>query len=177
VLLEQRQGVAIRSIVRHMRVPLLVGTLLAMTTMGTAQAHDCHETVNPAANPAVGDNGYPDDPFHGDAVPGGSSTTPGTTVNGPINPDGFYLVRGYLFSDNTPILYPGPPTGYGEGPYFWPTTTIKYTEWGRSDIRITDNIGGPRSAITYHVSAPGDLYVENSKDNNGKFCGVPPPPF
>jgi hypothetical protein len=144
-----------------------------MTTMvGTAQAHYCHETVNPAAKPAVGDNGFPDDPFNGDAVPGGKSTTPGTTVNGPINPDGFYLVSGTIFSDNTPIAYPGAGGGYD-----WPVTTIKYTEWGKKDIRIDDSIGGPKSAITYHVWAPGDLYVERSKDDAGIFCGVPPPPF
>ena len=67
----------------------------------------CHETVNPAGNPAVGDNGFPDDPFGGDAVPGGKSTSPGTKGNGPINSDGFYLVSGNLFSDTTPIAVPG----------------------------------------------------------------------
>ena len=44
----------------------------------------CHETVNPAGNPAVGDNGFPNDPFGGDAVPGGKDTTPGNKGNGPI---------------------------------------------------------------------------------------------
>ena len=63
--------------------------------------------TNPAANPAVGDNGFPGDPFGGDAVPGGTSTSPGTRGNGPINGDGFYLVNGLLFSDTTPIAYPG----------------------------------------------------------------------
>ncbi len=137
---------------------------------GTAQAHFCQETINPAANPAVGDNGFPDDPFGGDAVPGGASTTPGTTTNGPINSDGFYLVNGLIFSDDTPIAYPG-------GGSLWPTTAIKYTEWGSNSVRVTSTIGGPNSAIVYHIQAPGDLYVERSKSNDGIFCGVPPPPF
>lgn len=136
-----------------------------------ASAHFCHETVNPAANPAVGDNGFPDDPFGGDAVPGGTSTTPGTNGNGPINPDGFYLVNGRLFSDTTVIDFPGPGV-------VWPTTTVKYTEWGKSEIKITTQIGGPKSAIEYHIQAPGDLFVEAPKGAPGAvFCGVPPPPF
>jgi hypothetical protein len=161
------------SIFRLWRLPLLVAVcaLAALSTgAGTAKAHFCHETVNPAANPAVGDNGFPDDPFGGDAVPGGTTTTPGTTTNGPINPDGFYLVNGLIFSDDTPIAYPG-------GGFFWPTTAIKYTEWGNNNIRVTSNIGGPNSAILYHIQAPGDLYVERPKSNDGIFCGVPPPPF
>jgi len=151
---------------------------MLLTTVGVvaagvtpASAHLCHETINPAGNPAVGDNGFPDDPYGGDAVPGGTSTKPGTNGNGPINSDGFYLVNGDLFSDTTVIDYPGPGT-------FWPLTTIKYTEWGRSDIRITSSIGGPGSEIQYHVQAPGDLYAEAPKGSTGAiFCGVPPPPF
>jgi hypothetical protein len=136
-----------------------------------ASAHFCHETINPAANPAVGDNGFPDDPFGCDAVPGGTSTSPGVNGNGPINPDGFYLVNGRLFSDTTVIDFPGSGVE-------WPTTTVKYTEWGRSDIRITSSIGGPNSAIVYHIQAPGDLFVEAPKGSPGAvFCGVPPPPF
>jgi hypothetical protein len=136
-----------------------------------ASAHFCHETVNPAANPAVGDNGFPDDPFGGDAVPGGTSTSPGTNGNGPINSDGFYLVNGRIFSDTTPIAYPG-------GGFNWPTTAIKYTEWGNSQIKISDQIGGPNSAIVYHIQAPGDLYVEAPAGSPGAvFCGVPPPQF
>jgi hypothetical protein len=132
----------------------------------------CHETVNPAGNPAVGDNGFPNDPFGGDAVPGGTSTSPGTNGHGPINSDGFYLVGGLLFSDTTPIKFPG-------GGFVWPAdTTIKYTEWGNSNIKITSSIGGPNSVIEYHVQAPGDLYVGAPKgDPSAIFCGVPPPPF
>lgn len=132
----------------------------------------CHETVNPAGNPAVGDNGHPDDPFGGDAVPGGKSTTPGNQGNGPINSDGFYLVGGLLFSDTEPIPFPG-------GGFDWPdNTTIKYTERGNPEIKITDQIGGPNSAILYHVQAPGDLYVNAPQgDEDAVFCGVPPPPF
>jgi hypothetical protein len=154
-------------------VGLATGTTDTTTTTTTPPppSGDCHETVNPAANPAVGDNGHPNDPFGGDAVPGGNSTSPGTTTNGPINPDGFYLVGGLLFSDTEPIPFPG-------GGFVWPAnTTIKYTEWGNPNIRITDNIGGPNSAILYHVQAPGDLFVNAPQgDPDAVFCGVPPPP-
>jgi hypothetical protein len=144
-----------------------VGIIVPCVPLGA-----CHETVNPAGNPAVGDNGFPDDPFGGDAVPGGTSTKPGTNGNGPINPDGFYLVGGLLFSDTTPIPYPG-------GGFVWPAnTTVKYTEWGNSNIRITSRIGGPNSVIEWHVQAPGDMYANAPKGAAGAiFCGVPPPPF
>jgi hypothetical protein len=162
---------------RRLRVARMAAcaALAATGVMGVqgspAGAHDCHETINPAGNPAVGDNGFPDDPYDGDAVPGGTSTKPGTNGNGPINSDGFYLVNGKLFSDTTVIDYPGAGVA-------WPAdTTIKYTEWGNPTIRITSSIGGPNSEIQYHVQAPGDLYVEAPKGSPGaKFCGVPPPP-
>ncbi|HZP27477.1 MAG TPA: hypothetical protein VFC99_00880 [Acidimicrobiia bacterium] len=160
---------------RIWRSLLVVGLTTAgflAVSAAPASAHFCHETVNPAGNPAVGDNGFPGDPFGGDAVPGGKSTSPGTAGNGPINSDGFYLVSGRLFSDTTPIPYPG-------GGFVWPlNTTIKYTQWGNSSISITSTIGGPNSAIKYHVQAPGDLYVEAPAGSPGAiFCGVPPPPF
>jgi hypothetical protein len=148
---------------------LTTGVVLAYGT-SPASAHFCHETVNPAANPAVGDNGFPDDPFGGDAVPGGTSTSPGTNGNGPINPDGFYLVNGRLFSDTQPIPFPG-------GGLDWPTTTVKYTEWGNPEIKVT-SFAGPNSAIVYQIQAPGDLYVEAPAGSpNAVFCGVPPPRF
>jgi hypothetical protein len=131
----------------------------------TARAHFCVETVNPHGNPAVGNNAVGED-----AVPGGTSTSPGTQGNGPINSDGFYEVFGLLFSDDTAIPFPG-------GGLFWPETKIKYTEWGNDEIRVTSNIGGPNSVILYHIQAPGDLYIEASKSAGGTFCGVPPPPF
>src|SRR6478609_4166440 len=124
----------------------------------------CHETVNPAGNPAVGDNGFPNDPFGGDAVPGGKSTSPGVKGNGPINSDGFYLVSGRLFSDTTVIDYPGAGVE-------WPAnTTIKYTERGNPEIKI-DKMAGPNSVIQYHVWAPGDLFVEAPQgDPAATFC-------
>ena len=78
---------------------------------------------NPAGKPGSNtSNGFPDDPFGGHAVPGGKSTSPGTNGNGPINSDGFYLVSGNLFSDTTPIAFPG-------GGDVWPeNTTVKYTQ-------------------------------------------------
>ena len=132
----------------------------------------CWETVNPSGNPAVGDNGHPDDIFGGDAVPGGTSTTPGNKGNGPINGDGFYLVSGNLFTDTTVIDFPGPGTA-------WPTnTTIKYTERGNGTPIKIDTMAGPNSVIEYHVWAPGDLYAGAPKGATGAvFCGVPPPPF
>ena len=131
----------------------------------------CHETVNPAGNPGVGDNGHPDDPFGGDAVPGGRHTTPGNKGNGPINSDGFYLVGGLLFSDTTPIAYPG-------GGFVWPVnTTVKYTERGNPNIKIS-SMAGPHSVIEFQIQAPGDLYANAPKGSAGAiFCGVPPPPF
>ncbi len=146
------------------------------TTTTPPPSGDCHETVNPAGNPEVGDNGHPDDPFGGDAVPGGKSTSPGTGGNGPINPDGFYLVSGLLFSDTTAIPYSLAPGGSGD---VWPeNTTIKYTERGNPNIVITTHIGGPNSVIEFHVQAPGDLYVNAPMGADGAvFCGVPPPPF
>ena len=148
------------------------------TTTTTTPEGDCHETVNPAGNPAVGDNGHPDDPYGGDAVPGGTSTKPGTNGNGPSNSDGFYLVGGLLFSDTTAIPYFLAP-GDQQGAIVWPAnTTIKYTEWGNPNIKITDQIGGPNSEIQYHVQAPGDLFVNAPMGAAGAiFCGVPPPPF
>ncbi len=151
-------------------------TTTTTTTTNPPPAGSCHETVNPAGNPAVGDNGFPDDPYGGDAVPGGKSTSPGTRGNGPINSDGFYLVGGLLFSDTTPIPYSLAPGGSGVA---WPAnTTIKYTERGNPEIVITDQIGGPKSEIKFHVQAPGDLYVNAPMGAAGAvFCGVPPPPF
>ena len=61
----------------------------------------------------------------------------------------------------------------------WPDdTTIKYTERGNPEIKITSQIGGPNSVIEFHVQAPGDLYVNAPQGAPGAvFCGVPPPPF
>ena len=134
-------------------------------------AGSCWETVNPAGNPAVGDNGHPDDPFGGDAVPGGKHTSPGTRGNGPINSDGFYLVGGLIFSDTTPIPYPG-------GGFVWPAnTTVKYTERGNPNIKIS-SMAGPHSVITWQIQAPGDMYAKAPMGHpDAIFCGVPPPPF
>ena len=151
-------------------------TTTTTTTVPPPPPGNCHETVNPAGNPAVGDNGFPNDPFGGDAVPGGKSTTPGNQGNGPINSDGFYLVSGLLFSDTMAIPFSLAPGGSGTA---WPAnTTIKYVEWGNPNIKITSAIGGPNSVIMYMVQAPGDLYVNAPMGAAGAvFCGVPPPPF
>jgi hypothetical protein len=132
----------------------------------------CHETVNPAGNPDVGFNGFPNDPFGGAAVPGGKDTSPGTNGNGPVNSDGFYLVGGLLFVGTTPLPFPG-------GGFVWPdNTTIKYTQWGNPNIKISTNIGGPGSVIEFHIQGPDDLYAGAPKGSPGAiFCGVPPPPF
>jgi hypothetical protein len=152
-------------------VAALASVGFVVVSSSSAYANYCYETVNPAGNPAVGDNGVPGSLFNGDAVPGGKHTSPGINGNGPINSDGFYVVFGFIFSDTTRIAYPG-------GGYFWPVTTIKYTQWGNNSIKITSTIGGPNSAIQYHVQAPGDLYVNAAQGHPGAiFCGVPPPPF
>jgi hypothetical protein len=164
------------SILRPWRMPMVVLVLAASVLaagVGQAQANFCIETVNPAGKPAVGDNGFPNQAFGGDAVPGGRHTSPGTNGNGPINSDGFYLVFGYLFSDTTPIPYPDAAPGADR--YFWPSdTTIKYTQTGKGAITFK-SIGGPNSVIQYHIQAPGDLYVGVGTERT--FCGVPPPPF
>jgi hypothetical protein len=90
---------------------------------------------------------------------------PGTTVHGPINPDGFYMVSGNIWSDSTFIMNFAVPT------------PIKYTERGNgTPIVTTSRIGGPNSFIQWHIQAPGDLYVGETV-NSRTFCGVPPPPF
>lgn len=151
---------------RSLLATMFASAALALFGAAPAHAHFCVETINPAGNPAVGDNAV-----GGDAVPGGTSTSPGTSGGGPINSDGFYLVNGLLFSDTTAIDFPGPGVE-------WPTTAIKYTEWGRNEIVITSTIGGPGSEIIYHIQAPGDLFVEAPQGSPGAvFCGVPPPPF
>src|SRR5579864_3587894 len=157
------------------RLPMLIvvtAAAIMAAGAGTARANGCVETVNPAGNPAVGSNGAPLLPFEGDAVPGGRDTSPGTNGNGPVNSDGFYIVWGFLFSGTTAIPYPG-------GGLVWPQyVLIKYTQWGNPNIKISSSIGGPDSAITYHVQAPDDLYVNAPKGSDGAiFCGVPPPPF
>jgi hypothetical protein len=173
---------------RFVRLPFLAAVIgAALLAMGAGQANatpGCVETINPAGNPAVGDNGTngilpwgTPDPYNGDAVPGGKHTSPGVKGNGPINSDGFYVVYGRLFSGNTPIAPPASIRIPGEDPMWWPSTWIKYTQWGNKNIVITDNIGGPKSAIQYHIQAPDDLYVGASKANGGLFCGVPKPPF
>jgi len=162
---------------------LAAASMLALGA-GTAQAHWCYETINPAGKPGLifngttwlHFNGQSWLPYQGAAVPGGKDTTPGTNGNGPINSDGFYIVNGnlYLSSDGvnfTPLLYPGTNSNV------WPAeTTIKFTQWSANKgVKITP-MAGPNSAIDFQVQAWGDLYVQS--DTGGyTFCGVPPPPF
>jgi len=168
------------------RLPLL-GVLAAAAVLavgaGKAQAHVCYETVNPAGNPAVGDNhsGDPNDPFGGDAVPGGRHTSPGNNGNGPVNSDGFYVVGGDLFlsldgKNFTPLI---DPDTAGKAPFYgqWPVyTTIKFTQWAANKGVKISSMAGPHSVIQYQIQAWGDLYVSN--DAGGyTFCGVPPPTF
>src|SRR5262245_8020380 len=72
-------------------IPPTTSTIPPTTTAPPPPAGDCHETVNPAGNPAVGDNGHPDDPFGGDAVHGGTGTSHGTECDGRHNADCTYL--------------------------------------------------------------------------------------
>jgi hypothetical protein len=160
----------LRRLLRALLAVALGAVSVVALSAQPAYAHFCHETVNPAGNPAVGDNGFPNDPFGGDAVPGGKSTSPGTNGNSPINSDGFYLVEGLIFSDDTPIAFPG-------GGFSWPTTAIKYTEVGGNNPPKVSTFSGPNSVVKYHIQATGDLFAEAGKSAGGDFCGVPPPPF
>jgi hypothetical protein len=68
----------------------------------------------------VSDDGHPNDPFRGDVVPAGNSTSHGTQSNGPIHSAA--LTSSVVSSSATAIEFPGEA-------FVWPdNTTIKYTE-------------------------------------------------
>jgi len=168
------------SILRLTAALVVISAALLAAGVGSARANFCIETVNPSGGPAVGDNGDGGlidgfvDPFGGDAVPGGKSTSPGTNGNGPVNSDGFYLVYGYLFSDTTPIPV---PEALGGG-FHWPIVAIKYTEWSNNKGVLVSTFSGQNSVVNWQIQAPGDLYVNAPKGSAGsKSCLVPPPPF
>jgi hypothetical protein len=91
-------------------------TLRRFSELTTAYSCSAGE---PGGESGRGDNGHPNDPFRGDAVPGGNSTSHGTQSNGPINSDGFLprlwsllqrrrlssLDRLFVWPDNTTIKY------------------------------------------------------------------------
>jgi ribosomal protein L24E len=169
----------------------MLGVLAAAAVLavgaGTAQAHWCYETINPAGQPhlivnsqgtILHFNGQSWLPYDGAAVPGGKDTTPGTNGHGPQNSDGFYIVNGSLWiGDGTKfeqLIYPD--KSFAQWPDWKAETTIKFTQWSANKgIKIT-SMAGPNSHIDYQVQAWGDLYVKND-DGTYTFCGVPPPPF
>jgi hypothetical protein len=102
---------------------------------------------------------------------------PGNKGNGPVNSDGFYVVFGYLFSDNTPIVPPPEVQDRPGDPLHWGVTWIKYTQWGPDKVKVS-TFSGPNSVVKWQIQAGGDLYVNASKDDGGELCAVPPPtPF
>jgi hypothetical protein len=122
----------------------------------------CIETVNPAGK---------------NVPPAGSTTLPGS--KGGQNEDGFYelqannplaeifvkdIVSGTIF----PLLGPG----------FSPGTKIKYTQAPGATPSIK-NIGGPNSAVAWHITGTGDAAVYavvGIVKGSEVVCKVPPPP-
>ena len=71
-------------------------------------------------------------------------------------------------------------TGVVFGPYA-SGTNIKYTEANGVAPSASDSIGGPKSAVDWHIKGQGDAAVF-AVDANGvmsrpAFCMVPPPPM
>jgi hypothetical protein len=161
---------------------VVISAAILAAGVGTAKANFCYESVNPSGGPAVGDNHtnilvFPGtiNPFGNDAVPGGKDTSPGNNGNGPLNSDGFYVIFGYLFSGSNPNPIPV-PAALGGGTH-WPVTWIKYTQRGNPNIDVSP-FSGPNSAVTWHIQAPDDLYVNAPRGSEGaESCLVPPPPF
>ncbi len=118
---------------------------------------ECIETVNPAGNniPTAGDN-----PSSGQ------------------NPDGFYMLLAMDILDPSPVVF---VKDTGSGTIFGPFangTRIKYTE--SNSEPVSKAIGGPDSAVNWHVKGNGDaaVYAMNNAGVNSTevSCLVPPPP-
>jgi hypothetical protein len=125
----------------------------------------CLETVNPAGK---------------NVPPAGSTTLPGS--KGGQNEDGFYELqaRGFwspfqIFVRDTGsgTIFPLSPPGFSPG------TKIKYTQAPGATPSIK-NIGGPNSAVAWHIIGTGDaaIYAVDTFGDKGPevVCKVPPPP-
>jgi hypothetical protein len=125
----------------------------------------CLETVNPAGKKIP---------------PAGSTTLPG--ARGGQNEDGFYelQVKGFLppveiFVKDTGsgTIFPSSPIGFPPG------TKIKYTQ-APGAMPSIKKIGGPSSAVDWHITGTGDaaVYAVDVFGDKGPevLCKVPPPP-
>lgn len=127
----------------------------------TPPVPSCIETVNPA----------------GKNVPPAGTTLPGT--KGGQNPDGYYKLTAKDAVDPKPMIF---VKDTGSGIVFGPFTSgtnIKYTE-DSTATPIQQFIGGPKSAVSWHIIGKGDaaVYAVDAKGNtaNSVSCLVPPPP-
>jgi hypothetical protein len=118
----------------------------------------CIETVNPAGKhiPTAGDN-----PKSGQ------------------NPDGFYMLTAMDMLDPSPMVF---VKDTGSGMVFGPFTNgtkIKYTE-ANGATPVNKTIGGPNSAVDWHIKGTGDaaVYAVNNAGIKSAevLCKVPPPP-
>ncbi|MCK5332948.1 MAG: hypothetical protein KAJ24_00405, partial [Candidatus Aenigmarchaeota archaeon] len=121
----------------------------------------CVETVNPA----------------GKNVPKAGATRPNPQGQ---NQDGFYELLGKDETGLLKVYVMDMATGVVFGPYA-SGTNIKYTEANGVAPSASDSIGGPKSAVDWHIKGQGDAAVF-AVDANGvmsrpAFCMVPPPPM
>ncbi len=122
----------------------------------------CNETVNPAGK---------------NVPPAGSTTLPGS--KGGQNEDGFYelqannpLAEIFVKDIGSGTIFPLAPPGFSPG------TKIKYTEANGATPSIK-NIGGPNSAVDWHITGTGDAAVYavvGIVKGPEVVCKVPPPP-
>ncbi len=125
----------------------------------------CLETVNPAGK---------------NVPPAGSTTLPG--AKGGQNEDGFYELQAkgfwppfqiFVKDTGSGTIFPLSPPGFSPG------TKIKYTQAPGATPGIK-NIGGPNSAVDWHITGTGDaaVYAVDMFGDQGTevLCKVPPPP-
>lgn len=123
---------------------------------------DCVETVNPAGK---------------NVPPAGSTTLPG--AKGGQNEDGFYELKAKDNVDPNPQIF---VVDTGSGTQFGPFTSgtkIKYTEANGATPNQKE-IGGPNSAVAWHITGTGDaaVFAVDAAGNKSPLvdCLVPPPP-
>jgi hypothetical protein len=134
---------------------VLVAGGMVLGQLGSAAAHTavCIESVNP----------------HGQNIPpAGSTTLPGP--RGGQNDDGFYLI-GSLTGGSVWVINADHSAQFGPFPS---GTNVKITEAPGATPSIK-KMGGPNSAVDYHITLDTDAYVVNER-NEVTACLVPPPP-
>lgn len=146
-------------------VTITSGTVIADLDFGNKRLPPkalCIETVNPAGK---------------NVPPAGSTTLPGP--KGGQNEDGFYQLLGMDILDPSPQVF---VNDTGSGTIFGPFangTRIKYTE-ANGATPNQKSIGGPNSAVAWHITGTGDAAVYAVNNANIKsaevLCKVPPPP-